>query len=127
MTGYVQNIEKLTLENRYFRQVLFTAENTQLVVMSINVGEEIGKEVHTNVDQFIRIESGVGKVIMNNEESPLADGDAIVVPAGVEHNVINMSPDRPLQLYTLYSPPHHRDGTIHQTKEDAQKDTEDHR
>lgn len=127
MTGYLQNIEKLTMENPHFRQVLFTSEHLQLVVMSIKLGGDIGMEVHPETDQFIRIESGTGKVIMDGEERPVKDGDAFIIPAGVEHNVVNTSTDRALQLYTIYSPPHHRDGTIHHTKEDVVKDTEDHR
>ncbi len=126
MTGFIGNIEKLTAENNNFRQVLYTSQHTQLVVMSIEPGGEIGTEIHEIVDQFLRIESGEGKVIMNGEETSIKDGDAIVVPAGVQHNFINTSQTEPLKLYTLYSPPHHKDGTVHKTKAEAEADTEDH-
>lgn len=126
MTGFVGNIEELTLENSYFRQVLFTSQHAQLVVMSLKPNEEIGFEVHEIVDQFLRIEKGEGKVIMNGEENQVRDSSAIIVPAGVKHNVINTSSENPLKLYTVYTPPHHKDKTIHKTKEEAEKDTEDH-
>lgn len=126
MTGYVDNIEKLTQENTFFRKVLSTTQHTQLVLMSLTPREEIGTEVHETTDQFLRIESGVGKVIMNGEEHELHDGDAIIVPAGTQHNVINTSETEPMKLYTLYSPPHHKDGTVHETKAQAEADTEDH-
>ncbi len=119
MTGYKDNIEKLTLENNYFRQVLFTAPHSQLVLMALRPNEEIGVEVHTENDQFFRFESGEGKVIMAGEEHSVANGDVVVVPAGTEHNVINTSADKPLKLYTIYSPAHHPDGTVHKTKEEA--------
>lgn len=126
MTGYVNNIEELTLKNGYFRQVLFTGHHTQLVLMSLNPQEEIGLEVHETTDQFFRIEAGEGKVIINGEEQAISDGSAVIVPAGAKHNVINTSGDKPLKLYTLYSPPHHKDGTIHKTKQEAEADKEDH-
>ncbi len=126
MTGYLQNIEEITLKNEYFRQVLFTGQYTQLVVMSLKPGEEIGLETHEMVDQFFRVESGMGSVLMNGEERPIKDGHAFIVPAGTEHNVTNTSTEKPLKIYTLYSPPQHRDGTIHKTKEEAQADTQDH-
>lgn len=126
MVGYVGNIEEKTLENTNFRAVLYTGQHSQLVVMHLNPGEDIGMEVHEIVDQFIRIEKGNAKVILNGEKHLLKDGDAIVVPAGTEHNVINLSDSEPLKLYTVYSPAHHKDGTIHKTKEDAQKDSLDH-
>ncbi len=119
MTGYVGKIEELTLNNAYFRQVLFTAPHSQLVLMSLKPGEEIGSEVHPNVDQFFRFEKGQGKVVLNGEESVVSDGFAVVVPAGTEHNVINTSQTEELKLYTIYSPPNHPDGTIHKTKEEA--------
>jgi mannose-6-phosphate isomerase-like protein (cupin superfamily) len=119
MTGFVGNIEELTLKNSYFRQVIFTAPHSQLVLMSLKPGEEIGMEVHPNVDQFLRIEAGEGKVVLNGEESPIKDGTAIVVPAGTNHNVINTSSTEDLKLYTIYSPPNHPDGTIHKTKAEA--------
>lgn len=126
MTGYLQNIEEITLKNEYFRQVLFTGQHAQLVVMSLKPGQEIGMEVHEIVDQFLRVEAGEGKVIMNGEEHLIKDGDAFVVPAGTQHNVTNTSAEKPLKLYTIYSPPHHKDATVHKTKEEAEADKEDH-
>ena len=126
MTGFLQNIEKLTLQNTYFRQVLYTGQHTQLVIMSLLPNEEIGTEVHTIVDQFFRVEAGEGKIIMNGEEHSIKDGDAFVIPAGTKHNVINTSTSQALKLYTLYSPPHHKDGIIHKTKQEAEADEEDH-
>ncbi len=120
MTGYVGKIEQLTLNNTAFRQVVFTGKYSQLVVMSLLPQEEIGTEVHELVDQFFRVESGTAKVVMNGEESVVSDGDAFIVPAGTVHNVINVSMDQPLKLYTLYSPPNHPEGTVHQTKADAE-------
>ncbi|MDO8610894.1 MAG: cupin domain-containing protein [bacterium] len=125
MKGFVVNIEDKTQRNEYFREVLFTAPNSQLVVMSLKPKEDIGEEVHT-VDQFLRIEVGVGKAILDGEEFEITDGDAIVVPAGTKHNFINTSDTLPMKLYTIYSPAHHKDKTIHQTKEDAMRDEEDH-
>lgn len=119
MKKYIDNIEKITLENNNFRQVLFTGEHCQLVVMSLRPGEEIGMEVHPNVDQFFRFEAGEGKVVINGEESSVSDGSAVVITAGSEHNVVNTSPDKDLKLYTIYSPPNHPDGTIHKTKAEA--------
>ncbi|MDD5587218.1 MAG: cupin domain-containing protein [Alphaproteobacteria bacterium] len=121
--GYVDNIEKLTLENENFRQVLYTAKHCQLVVMALKPGEEIGAETH-HLDQFLRIESGTGECVLNGERSEIGDGSAIVVPAGVEHNFINTG-KTPMKLYTLYAPPEHRDGVIHRTREDALKDDEE--
>ncbi|MBU0976059.1 MAG: cupin domain-containing protein [Patescibacteria group bacterium] len=126
MKGYVDNIEKLTQENEYFRQVLFTGTYCQLVLMSLKSSEEIGLEVHDTVDQFFRVESGEGKIIMDGEEKELRDGDAIIVPAGTEHNLINISSETTLKLYTIYSPPNHPDKKIHKTKEEAMADEEDH-
>ncbi len=123
MNGYVNNIEQTSLDNETFRTVLYTTHNVQLVVMALKPGEEIGSEVHGQ-DQFIRIEAGTGQTILNGKEHDIADGSAIVVPAGVEHNIINSS-ESPMKLYTLYTPPHHKDGTIHKTKEDAEKDEEE--
>lgn len=118
--GYVGPIEKTTLDNSYFRQVLFTGKHSQLVVMCLQPGEEIGKEMHANVDQFFRIESGNAKFIFGeNEEHLVGGGDAVVVPAGTYHNVINMSSVKPLKLYTIYSPPVHPEGTVHKTKAEA--------
>jgi mannose-6-phosphate isomerase-like protein (cupin superfamily) len=121
MTEYVGAIEKQTLENTYFRQVLFTAKHAQLVVMCLRPGEEIGDEVHSNVDQFFRIEQGEAKFVLNEEEEhPVSDGDAVVVPAGTYHNVVNMSRTAMLKLYTIYSPPNHPEGTVHKTKAEAE-------
>jgi len=119
MTGFVENIEKLTEDNANFRQVLFTGKYCQLVVMSLKPKEEIGMEVHDHVDQFFRFESGTGKVVINGEESEVRDGFAVIIPAGAQHNIINASASANLQLYTIYSPPNHPPGTIHQTKADA--------
>jgi mannose-6-phosphate isomerase-like protein (cupin superfamily) len=121
MTGYVGSIEKQTLENTYFRQVLFTAQHAQLVVMCLQPGEEIGDEVHSKVDQFFRIEQGKAKFVFNEKEEHLVhDGDAVVVPAGTYHNVVNTSKTAMLKLYTIYSPPNHPDGTVHKTKAEAE-------
>lgn len=119
MQGYVDNIEKLALENENFRTVLYTDERVQLVVMSLKPGEDIGEEVHAITDQFIRIEQGAGSSVLNGEERPLSDGSAVIIPAGVRHNIINKGPEA-LKLYTLYAPPNHPPGTIHQTKADAE-------
>lgn len=119
MAGYVVNIEQRSLQNTYFREVLFTASRVQLVVMSLEPGEDIGLETHDDVDQFIRVEAGTGKAILNGEEHNLEDGSAVVIPAGTEHNIVNSSQTEPLKLYTIYSPPEHPDGTIHKTKSEA--------
>lgn len=124
MKGYVTNIEEATLENEDFRRVLYTAARSQLVVMSIPAGSDIGEEVHNDVDQFIRIEEGEGKSILDGVECPLSEGSVVVIPAGIRHNILNTSGSDALKLYTLYSPPHHEDGTVHATKEDALKDDE---
>lgn len=118
MKAYVTDIESATLQNGDYRRVLFTGRNTQLVLMSIAPADEIGLETHAEHDQFIRVESGIGTVVLDGEQHPLVDGVAVVIPAGVRHNVINTSRDTPLRLYTLYSPPEHADGTVHQTKQD---------
>jgi mannose-6-phosphate isomerase-like protein (cupin superfamily) len=120
MNGYVTNIERDTLANEDFRRVLFTGPNIQLVLMTLRPGEEIGLEIHDGHDQFIRVEAGAGVAVLNGKRNALADGSAVVIPAGVEHNVINTSADAPLKLYTLYSPPEHPDGTVHRTKRDAE-------
>jgi mannose-6-phosphate isomerase-like protein (cupin superfamily) len=121
MTGYVGAIEELTQKNTYFRQVLFTAKHTQLVVMCLQPGEEIGDEVHSGVDQFFRIERGEARFVFNEKEEHLVrDGGAVVVPAGTYHNVINTSKTMQLKLYTLYSPPNHPDKTVHKTKAEAE-------
>lgn len=123
--AYVTNIEKDTRENTNFRKVLYTANNSQLVVMNLRPGEEIGTEIH-KLDQFIRIETGQGRAVLNAKEHTLADGFAVVIPAGTEHNIINTSKTDDLKLYTVYSPPNHLDGTVHVTREDALKDEEEH-
>lgn len=123
MKGYVASIEEAALANENFRQILYTAKNCQLVVMNLRPGEDIGEEVH-QLDQFLRVEAGVGKVMLDGVEHPISDGFAILVPAGTRHNLINTSAEKPMKLYTLYAPPHHRDGVVHQTKAEAEADTE---
>lgn len=120
MVGYHAGIESLTLANNNFRRVLYTAPHSQLVLMSLLPNEEIGMEVHLNVDQFFRFEKGSGKVILNGEEMAIGDGDVVIVPAGTNHNIINTSITEPLKLYTIYSPANHPDGTVHPTKADAE-------
>ena len=121
MTGFVGPIEKLTEKNGYFRQVLYTGKYAQLVVMCLQPGEEIGNEVHATVDQFFRIEEGEARFVFDGtEEHLVGDGDAVVVPAGTYHNVINTSSTEPLRLYTIYTPPQHPDGTVHKTKAEAE-------
>lgn len=121
MTGFFGSIEGMTLRNTYFRQVLYTGKYAQLVLMCLQPGEEIGNEVHNNVDQFFRIEKGEAKFVLNETEEKVARGaDAVIVPAGTYHNVINTSKTEKLQLYTVYSPPNHPDGTIHKTKAEAE-------
>ena len=122
MKGYVTNIEKLSLENENFRKVLYTDKNSQLVLMSLLAGEEIGEEVH-DVDQFLRVEQGVGTAILSGISRDIIDGSVIIVPAGTSHNVINTG-SNPMKLYTLYMPPRHRDGVIHKTRAEAEADTE---
>jgi mannose-6-phosphate isomerase-like protein (cupin superfamily) len=127
MTGYVGPIEDQTLKNGYFREVLFTGKYCQLVVMCLQPGEEIGNEVHPKVDQFFRIEQGEAKFVFNDKEEYLVhNGEAVVVPAGTYHNVINTSKTGKLKLYTLYSPPNHPSGTIHKTKAEAEAAEEHH-
>ena len=125
MKGYIDNIEKLTLENENFRKVLYTGKHSQLVLMSLKPNEDIGLEVHPDVDQFFRIEKGQGKVIIDGVEHEISDGVAVIVPAGSEHNVINTSATESLKLYTIYSPANHKDGTIHETKEIAMANEEE--
>lgn len=119
MTGFHTNVEEATLANTNYRQVLYTAPHSQLVLMSLKPGEEIGMEVHPNIDQFFRFEAGHGKAILNGEEVTLKDGDALVVPAGTNHNIINTGGEA-LKLYTIYSPANHPDGTVQATKKDAE-------
>ncbi len=117
MKGYILNIEAETLVNTDYRRVLYTGENSQLVLMNIQPGDEIGEEVH-HLDQFIRVESGSGKAIMDGVEHTFCTDHAIVVPAGMRHNVINTG-DLELKLYTIYSPPEHKDGLVEHTKADV--------
>ena len=123
MKGYIEGIEKVTLENDYFREVLYTARHSQLVVMSLKPLEEIGEEVH-QLDQFIRCEQGNGKAILDGVEHAVSNGVAVLVPAGAKHNIINTSSIEAMKLYTVYAPPNHRDGLVHKTKADAEADTE---
>ena len=121
MTGFFGSIEGLTLKNGFFRKVLFTGKHCQLVVMCLGPGEEIGNEIHPDIDQFFRIEQGKAKFILNGSEEHVArNADAVVVPAGTYHNVINTSKSRRLKLYTVYSPPNHPAGTVHKTKAEAE-------
>jgi len=121
MKGYITNIEKETVENENYRKVLYTAHYSQLVVMSLQPGEEIGEEVH-GLDQFIRVEEGAGKVVLDGVEHEVEDDFAVVIPAGTLHNVINTSDDKPLKLYSIYSQPEHKDGTIHKAKSDEKEE-----
>jgi len=116
VSGYITNIEAKALENDFFREVLFTAQRMQLVVMALQPGEEIGLESHDDVDQFIRVEAGQGKAILDGKETDLADGSVVVIPAGTAHNIVNSSQTKALKLYTIYSPPEHPDGTVHRDK-----------
>ena len=118
MKGFITNIEKESLDNSNFRKVLYTDDRLQLVVMSLKPGEEIGEEVH-QLDQFIRVEAGEAKAILDGEETVLKDGSIIIVSAGATHNLINTSVTENLKIYTLYAPPNHPVGTIHKTKEEA--------
>ncbi|QQR64450.1 cupin domain-containing protein [Candidatus Kaiserbacteria bacterium] len=123
--GYHAHIERLTEENTDFRRVLYTAESLQLVLMTLAPLEEIGMETHHENDQFFRFESGEGKVVVNETEHHVSDGDCVIVPKGAKHNIINISSENPLTMYTIYTPPHHMDGTIHPTKEYAESHEED--
>lgn len=120
MKGYKNNIEKLTVENSDFRRVLYTGPHSQLVLMSLPPRGEIGEEIHPDNDQFFRFEAGQGKVVIDETEYQVADGDAVVVPAGAKHNVINVSDSEALKLYTIYSPAHHKDGIVRATREEAE-------
>ncbi|MFZ1988025.1 MAG: cupin domain-containing protein [Minisyncoccia bacterium] len=125
MKGYVANIEERALANNYFREVLYTDERLQLVVMSLLPQEEIGEEVH-QLDQFLRVEKGEGKAILDGVEHVVSDGFAIIVPKGTSHNIINTSTTESMKLYTLYAPANHKEGTIHKTKAEADADEEEH-
>ena len=122
MKGFMQNIEKIAEKNQDFRQVLYTAKNCQLVVMSLKAKEEIGMEVH-KLDQFFRVEEGNGEAVLDGVRTAISAGFAVLVPAGTNHNIINTG-EGPLKLYTLYAPPNHRDGVVHRTRADAEADTE---
>lgn len=124
MNGYTGNIEQEALENEAFRKVLYTSAYMQLVVMSIPAGESIGQETHGQ-DQFIRVEEGEGRAVLDGVEHALSDGYAVVIPAGTLHNVLNTSETEPLKLYSLYAPPHHEDGVVHATKAEAEADHEE--
>lgn len=124
MKGYISNIEKTTKENENFRKVLYTGKNSQLVVMSLQPGEEIGEEVHS-LDQFIRVEQGRGRAILDGAEHEIEDDYAVVIPAGAKHNIVNDGNEK-MKLYTIYSPPEHKDEIIHKTKQDALDDHDDH-
>jgi mannose-6-phosphate isomerase-like protein (cupin superfamily) len=124
MIGYTGNIEQEALENEAFRKVLYTSAYVQLVVMSIPAGESIGQETHGQ-DQFIRVEEGEGKAVLDGVEHALSDGYAVVIPAGTQHNIFNTSESEPLKLYSLYAPPHHEDGVVHATKAEAEADHEE--
>lgn len=124
MKGYINNIEKLSLQNENFREVLYTAKNCQLVLMSLLPGEEIGEEIH-QLDQFLRVEAGEGKAILDGVSHPVSDGFAVVVPAGAKHNIVNTGKNA-MKLYSLYAPPNHLDKTIHKTKADAEADEGEH-
>jgi mannose-6-phosphate isomerase-like protein (cupin superfamily) len=124
MKGYVENIEEATVANRDFRRVLYTGKNLQLVLMTLQPGEEIGEEVHEDRDQFFRIEEGEGEILIDGVANRVEDDFAVIVPAGARHNVINTG-DGPLRLYTIYGPPEHKDGTVHKDKDQAEADHDD--
>ncbi|MFZ1101994.1 MAG: cupin domain-containing protein [Hyphomicrobiaceae bacterium] len=123
MKGFVADIEALTEENSDFRRVLYTGKNLQLVLMAIQPSEEIGEETHDDRDQFFRVEKGKGEVWIDGHRSKIKSDDAIIVPAGARHNIVNTG-DKALRLYTIYSPPEHRDGTVQATKADADAEEE---
>lgn len=126
MSGYSINIEQKTLESNNFREVLYTTKRSQLVIMTLQPGEEIGMEHHTGHDQFIRVEEGEGYAVLDGEKHQLEDGVAVVIPAGTEHNVVNTSKTEPLRLYSLYMPPEHPDGIVHATKAEADEYEKQH-
>jgi mannose-6-phosphate isomerase-like protein (cupin superfamily) len=123
MKGFVEDIEDLTEENGDYRRVLYTAKHLQLVIMSLAPGEEIGEEVHKDRDQFFRVEKGKGEVWIDGVRSKIKSEDAIVVPAGARHNIVNTN-TKPLKLYTIYSPPNHRDGFTAASKAEAEASKE---
>jgi mannose-6-phosphate isomerase-like protein (cupin superfamily) len=118
MKHYLDNIEQKTLENENYREVLYTGSKIQLVVMAVPVGESVGEEVHMDHDQFLRVESGRGKAILDGVPYDLSEDDALIVPAGMRHDIVNVSGDKPLRLYTIYAPPEHAPDTLHPRKED---------
>lgn len=120
MKGFKSNIENDTLKNTNFRDVIYTGKHLQLVLMSLKIGEDIGEEIHKNNDQFFRFEGGTGKCIIDGNEYDVKDGDAIIVPAGAKHNVINVDSKKALKMYTIYASPHHKDGIVRATKKDAE-------
>lgn len=121
MKGFKNNIEKDTVENKNFRKVMYSGKHLQLVVMNLKPGEDIGEEIHKDTDQFFRFESGTGKCIIDGNEYRVKEGDAVIVPSGAKHNVINTSSSAELKLYTIYAPPHHKDGIVRATKVEAEK------
>lgn len=121
MKGFKSNIEKDAIENKNFRKVLYSGHHMQLVLMSLKAGEEIGSEIHKDNDQFFRFESGQGKCVIDGNEYEVKDGDVVVIPAGARHNIINTSNSSDLKMYTIYAPPHHKDGIVRATKEEAEK------
>ena len=125
MKGFKAAIESDATENTDFRRVLYTSEHSQLVLMSLRPGEEIGMETHRDNDQFFRVEKGQGRCLIDGNAYELSDGDAVVVPSGAQHNIINVSSEEELKLYTIYSPPHHKDGIVRATKEDAESNEEE--
>lgn len=124
MKGFNANIEQLTLANENFRKVLYTSTHMQLVLMSLLPGQEIGEEIHEENDQFFRFEQGTGKCIIDGNEYLVTDGDVIIIPSGAKHNVINTGTDA-LKMYTIYAPPHHKDGIVRATKKEAEDNEED--
>jgi len=122
MMGFVENIESIAVKNEEFRRVLYTAKHCQLVVMALKPGEEIGAEIH-KLDQFFRVEEGTGDAVLDGVRTSIGAGFALIIPAGANHNIINTG-SVPLKLYTLYAPPNHRDGIVHQTREEAEADDE---
>ncbi len=125
MRGFIENLETLTVGNTDFRRVLYSGKHSQLVLMSLKPGEEIGMEIHADNDQFFRFEKGQGKVIIDGAEHAVADGSGVIVPAGAQHNVINVSESEELKLYTIYSPAHHKDGIVRATKAEAESQEEE--
>lgn len=124
MNPFVVNIEEQTLNNEDFRRVLFTGPKSQLVLMSVAPADEIGSEIHKDIDQFIKIESGQGKAILDGMEYDISSGFAVLIPAGMEHNILNTSESEPIKIYTIYSPPEHKEGTVHHTRDEAMEEEE---